>query len=163
MEKKERELIEQKLSVMDSYEHEDRVYFLSLSGNVVSLQKDYYFERLHKLQDYFKDYEPLEARRLVKENLQLIAQPIPKEFKVPKIRYYHQTAFTTTIMYEGYDENDPRFGDNSSPTKRELTSMRGESLEQLKKDSWNTAKEREPSWFMEIALKVRDNLRRIMS
>lgn len=159
MTNKLREKVKRELQVKEYYELDNRVYFKTLNGYIVYLPKTYYFQRLHKLQDYFKDRESNEARRLILDNLGLLGVPLEKDYPTPKVEVFPNTAgFTMKIT--DYAADDPVWGDNKDIMfKKSLTDSRGNVLSEIEQESWNSASER-TSWVTDFALKIRDKLRK---
>jgi hypothetical protein len=155
-----RKKIEQQLEVKEYYEHDNRVYFKTLSGYIVSLPKTRYFERKRELTEYFNDRPEAEKNHLVLENLSLLAVPLPtKDYQKPKIEVFRHTCWATTIKVSDYDENDPQWGDDKDiMLKKSLTDARGNVLSEIEQESWNSASER-TSWVTDFAIKIRDKLR----
>ena len=157
-----RKKIERELSIKDYYEHDNRIYFKTRSGYIVSLSKNYYFQRLHELQDYFKDREPNEAKRLIQENLAISAIPLQmKDYPVPKIEIFRDSCWATTIKVSGYAEGDPTWDnpDKDIMFKRSLTDARGNVLNDVEQEAWNSAREREDPRIMELCREVLRRLR----
>jgi hypothetical protein len=137
-------------------EDENRIYFRTLNGYIVFLSKNQYFERLHKLQDYFSDREPNEARKLVLENLSIGANPIEEDVSNIKVTCVYQSGFATCFKIEGYPES---WSDKDIMFKRSLTDARGNVLSDIQQESWNTAREREDPRMMELCREVLRRLR----
>jgi hypothetical protein len=151
-----RKKIEKELQVKEYYEHDNQIYFKSLNAYIVSLPKNRYFDRKRELTSYFSDRPEAEKKRLVLENLSLLAVPLPtKDYQKPKIEVFRHTCWATTIKVSDYDENDPQWGDNKDIMfKKSLTDARGNVLSEIEQDSWNTARERENPLIMEYAYKI---------
>jgi len=132
-------------------EYEGRIYFKSVSG-VASLPKNAYFQRLNRLKNYFKDWEkPNEVGRLILENLAIGAIPIPDREYTRKVEIVYESAFVTVAKISDYPPEE----DFTSPTIKELTSVRGEKLVD-KESPWHTERN---EWIFEYAKKIRDWLR----
>jgi hypothetical protein len=151
-----RKIIKDLESGKEYIEDSGKIYFKTLNGYIVFLSKNYYFQRLHKLQDYFSDREPNEARRLVLENLSIGAIPIEEDVSNIKVTVAYQSGFCTCFKIENYpaswDEKDIMF-------KKSLADSRGNVLSDVEQESWNTSREREDPRIMEYARKIRNWLR----
>jgi hypothetical protein len=150
--KSERKKIERELGIKEYYEHDNHVFFKTRSGFILFLSKDVYYQKLHRLQDYFKDREPNEARRLINENLAIGAESFPmKDYPVPKIEIFRDSCWATTIKVSGYAEGDPVWDnpDKDIMLKRSLQDARGNIMEE---SPWRTERN---DWVWELAKKIR--------
>jgi hypothetical protein len=130
-------------------EDSGRIYFRTLNGYIVFLSKNQYFERLHKLQDYFSDREPNEARRLVLENLSIGANPLEEDLSKIKVTCVYQSGFATCFKIENYP---PSWDNTNIMLRKSLPDMRGNSLEDIEESPWRTIRN---DWFWELAKKVK--------
>lgn len=140
------------LEVKEYVKDSGRIFFKTLSGNVVSLSSEKtYFEKLRKLQSYFSDRPESEKRRLIKENLAIGAVPIEDDISNIKMEIVHQSAFCTVLKFSNYPES---WGEKDVMFKHSLTDIRGNVLSEIEQESWNTAREREDPRIMDFANKV---------
>ena len=145
MEKKRRQKIIRDLEAGKEYtEDSGRIYFKTLSGNIVSLSN--FFERKRKLTDYFSDRPEAEKKRLVLENLAIGALPIEEDLSNIKVTCVYKSAFATCFKIEGYPES---WSDKDIMFKSSLTDARGNIMEE---SPWRTVRN---DWLWEMAKKVK--------
>jgi hypothetical protein len=137
-------------------EDENRIYFRTLNGYIVFLSKNQYFEKLRRLREYFEGREPNEAQRLIKENMSIGAIPIEEDLSNVKVTCVYQSGFATCFKIEGYPES---WSDKDIMFKHSLTDSRGNVLNDIEQESWNTAREREDPRIMELCREVLRKLR----
>lgn len=93
-----------------------RVCFLSVNGYPVSLPENYYFKRKEELAKYFSGREEKDKKRLILENLGLLASPLPDREYTPKIEVVYQSNAVTVFKISGYSpDEDCKDIDHSQP------------------------------------------------
>lgn len=148
----DRKKIENKLQSLKFFEIDNRIYFKTLSGYIVSLSKERYFERKRKLAEYFDkpDWSPKDQKRLILENLQIGAVPLPEKEYYPKIELCYNSIFCQVYKISEYPpELDGKDVDSKSLREKE---------KEVFGDPWRTERN---DWLTTKALEVRDWLRRI--
>jgi hypothetical protein len=133
-------------------EDSGRIYFKTLNGYIASLPKNYYFERLHRLQDYFRDREPSQAQKLIKENIGIGAIPLEEDLSQMKTEKVYESCFCEVWKFSNYPPSWD--GRDVDPRRTRSPSMR-------ESDDWNTDPWRTErnDWVTDFALKIRDKLR----
>jgi hypothetical protein len=140
---------------------EGRIYFLSINKYPASLPEKYYVKRREELRKYFSDRDEKEQKRLVLENLSLLAVPLEKDYPIPKIEIYRYNLGGFTFVVKDYAADDPVWGDNTDIILRKsLRDARTGEVIDLEKDEWRTERN---DWLTDFAIKVRDKLRKGMN
>jgi len=153
--------IEQQLKVKEYYEHDKQIYFKTLSGSIVYLPRNYYFDRKKNLEEYFLRLYPndqVKQKRLVLENLGMFGSPLEDLIYHKKVELMsNPSAFVQTWLIKDYPPSE----DYSSPTRKELESIRGETLSDESKHLWNSAYSRSEhlwQWLKEYSRKLRKEM-----
>jgi len=151
-----REKIIQDLEGKEYVQDSGRIYFKTLSGNIVSSEVSLFFKKKNELTEYFRDRPEAEKQRLIRENLAIGASPLEEDLSTIKMEVVYQSAFCTVLKFSNYPES---WGEKDIMFKKSLTDARGNVLSDIEQESWNTAREREDPRIMEFARKIRDWLR----
>ncbi len=133
-------------------EDSSKIYFKTLNGYIVSLDKTYYFQRLHKLQDYFRDREPSQVQRLIRENLSIGAISLEDDFGQMKAEKVYESCFCEVWKFSNY----PPSWDGKDVDPRRTRSPSVRESDDWNIDPWRTERN---DWVTHFALKIRDKLR----
>jgi hypothetical protein len=140
------------------FKYGNRVFFFNSNNILVSLDSDYFFERLSSLREHFKNREQKEKDRLIRENLSIFAVHFDLEEVTFKAEKVYESCFCEVWKFSNYPES----WDFKDVEPKTLRSLRGEQLDNNKlenNNAWNSAYER-TRWLTEFAIKVRNKLRK---
>jgi hypothetical protein len=153
--------IEKELKIKEYWEHDKQIYFKTLSGSIVYLPRNYYFDRKKNLEEYFLRLYPddqVKQKRLVLENLGLFAKVIPDKIWHPKYEVVYESNAVTVIKESNYSPEED-FKNMDDKYFKGLRDPRTGELIEEQENPWRTKRN---DWILEYALKVRNRLRKLM-
>jgi hypothetical protein len=149
--------VEKELKIKEYWEHDKQIYFKTLSGSIVYLPRNYYFDRKKNLEEYFQRLYPddqVKQKRLVSENLGLFAKVVPDKIYNKKVELMsNPSAFVQVWKISNYPPEE----DFKNEDLRGLRDPRTGELIEKQESPWRTKRN---DWLSEFARKIRDKLRK---
>jgi hypothetical protein len=148
--------VERELEVKEWFEYKGKIFFISITGKLIYLPKNYYFARKEELRKYFSSRQDLNesqrAKRIL-ENLSIFGKELPDD-PDPRYKKTITLAYQSNAVSAWIIKNYPPSEDWMPHREDRLSDLRESDI-----NPWDTASKRNSKYWV-FARKIRDKLRK---